>query len=86
MPIYDYQCNKSTRVFERFAGVEEKTARCKCGSRAKRIFSANYYVHSDIDFVTDNLTGDPVRVGSRVQLKRLCEENGVTPKIGKGWV
>jgi hypothetical protein len=35
--------------------------------------------------VTDNITGDNVRITSKKQLRNLCAEHGVTEKIGKGW-
>lgn len=85
MPLYDYQC-KNGEIFERFAAVDEKTVRCDCGKRAKRIFSAQYYVVPDVDFLTDSITGDPMHISSRVELDRLCKENGVTQKVGKGWI
>jgi hypothetical protein len=45
-----------------------------------------YHVHGAYDFVTDNISGDPVRITSRMQLKRLCAEHECTPSYGKGWV
>ncbi len=38
------------------------------------------------DHVTDNITGDPVRITSWKKHDQLCKEAGVTPKFGKGWV
>ena len=85
MPLYDYRCKSTEKVFERFAGIDEKTVKCECGGHARRILSCRYAVHSDVDFVTDNITGEPERIDSRVKLRRLMAENGVSEKYGKGW-
>lgn len=39
----------------------------------------------DADFVTEDITGQPVRITSRRQLRRLCKEHNVEPMYGKGW-
>jgi len=87
MPLYDHKCLSCAKVTEARMHVEDRRIECPaCGGEADRIFSARYYVNPDVDFVTDNITGEPVRVGSRVQLARLCREHGVSEKYGKGWV
>jgi len=84
MPIYDFQC-PCGKVEEHYAGMDETERKCACGATQKRIISSRYFIHPDLDYVTDNITGEPVRVKSRKHLKQLCEEHGVTQKIGKGW-
>jgi len=85
MPLYDFEC-ECGKVTEHYAGINEKRMPCDCGKTAKRIISTRYYINPDVDFVTDNITGSPVRVTSRKQLASLCKENGVHQKIGKGWI
>ena len=86
MPLYDHECSTCGAVSEALAPVDDRVVRCPaCGDNAERIFSSRYYINPDVDFVTDNITGDPVRVTSRQHLARLCRDNGVSEKIGKGW-
>ena len=67
--------------------MDEREMICpQCGGVAERILSSRYYAQSDVDFVTDNITGEPVRVDSKVKLRRLLRENGVDEKYGKGWI
>ena len=86
MPLYDFQCDSCDKVQEHFAKMDETTRECICGGLMQRKISTNYFVHGEVDFVTDHITGDPVRITSRKQMDRLCKEHGVTPKFGKGWV
>lgn len=85
MPLYDHRCRECGAVFEAFARIDEREVSCVCDGKADRILSSRYYVHPDINFVTDNLTGEPVRVDSRKKLRRLLAENGLYEKVGKGW-
>ena len=39
----------------------------------------------NFDFVTDNISGEPVRVTSRKQLRQLMQEHGVYEVMGRGW-
>jgi len=59
MPLYDYKCHACEIIEEHFAGVEEKIKPCKCGGEQKRIFTSNYYINPDIDYVTDILKFNP---------------------------
>jgi len=85
MPLYDATCEACGKTFEHYAKMDEKRVRCACGGAANRIFSARYYAHSDVDFVTDNITGEPERIDSKRKLRRLMSEHGVSEKFGKGW-
>jgi putative FmdB family regulatory protein len=85
MPLYDYECQKCG-VKERFANVAEKVLPCECGRESRRILSSRYYVHGDIDFVTDNITGEPKRYSSRASLDKDLKAKGLYQKIGKGWM
>jgi len=86
MPLYDFECLSCGRIAEHYASMDETTKPCvACGMNAKRIISTNTFVMRDENFVTDNITGDPVRITSRRQLRDLEKRHGVTQKIGKGW-
>ena len=85
MPLYDATCRACGKTFEHFAKMDDREVPCECGGTAARILTARYYAHSDLDFVTDNITGEPERIDSRVKLRRLLKENGVSEKVGQGW-
>ena len=85
MPLYDYCCKACGDTQEHYAKVDEREQTCVCGGTATRIFSSRYFINPDIDYVTANITGDPVRITSRRQLDQMCKEHGVYQKIGKGW-
>jgi len=86
MPLFDTKCLQCGEVVEQYLKRHEEPDICRCGGRMERIIGSRYYINRDLDFVTEDITGDPIRVTSRRQMKRLCEENGVMPKYGKGWV
>ena len=87
MPLYDATCRECGKTFEHFAKVDERRVQCiECGGEAWRILTTNYSVHGDVDFVTDNISGEPVRVTSKRQLRQLMTRHGVSEKYGKGWV
>ncbi len=86
MPIYDYRCRECGHVEEQVKHVDDVTDECeKCAATSDRIFSAQYYINPDVDFVTDNITGENVRVTSRKQLDRLMKDHGLYQRYGKGW-
>lgn len=85
MPLYDFECDECGSIKEHYAGLDDKRMPCECGGTARRLITSRYYVNPDVDFVTDNITGDPVRVDSRVKLRRLLAENGLYERYGKGW-
>ncbi len=86
MPLYDFECARCSHTEEHFAGIEELTLPCsECGGNMKRLITSNHYVVGDVDFVTDNITGDPIRVDSRRKLRDLERKHGIVQKIGKGW-
>jgi len=85
MPLYDFRCQECGGVSEHFAGVEERQVSCGCGGISHRLITSRYYLNPDVEFLTDNITGDPIRITSRKMLDRVCKENGITQKTGKGW-
>ncbi len=86
MLLYDFRCTKCNLKQERLAKIEQTEVDCeKCGGLAKRLITSNHFVHGDLDFVTDNITGSPIRIGSRKQLKDLEKRHDVSAKYGKGW-
>ena len=85
MPLYDFECESCGAVVEHYAGVDERSMRCSCGANSRRLITTRYSVIGDVEFVTDNITGDPVRITSRRQLHRMLKENGLSETYGKGW-
>ncbi len=86
MPLYDYSCVGCGLVHEALMPVSQQETPCpRCAGTAKRIFTSKYYINPDIDFVTDNVTGDPVRYTSRKQLDKALAEKGLYQKYGKNW-
>lgn len=88
MPLYDFKC-PCGNIEEAWAKMDEKTKTCECGQDMTRMITSNFNIDADFasrDYVTDNITGSPVRITSKKQLRSLCRDNGVMPKYGKGWV
>ena len=84
-PLYDYQCRLCGKVEEKYAHMDEMRLRCNCGEQTDRLTTVKYNVIGDVDFVTDNITGEPTRITSRKQMKKIMKEHGVMEKYGKGW-
>lgn len=83
MPLYDFHCLKCGCIREQWVKVDHVMDMCDCGNEMRRLISSNYSIHADYassDFVTDDITGNPVRVTSRRQLRKLMRDNGVTEK------
>jgi putative FmdB family regulatory protein len=83
MPLYDFKCMKCGRVEEHFTKVDDKISMCECGSESNRMITTNYSIHADFaskDFITTDITGEPVRITSRRQMRNLMKEHGVTEK------
>lgn len=85
MPCYDFKCGGCGRISEYYARMDDRVRDCKCGGTMCRLITSRYGINRSLDFVTDNITGDPVHITSKRQHERLCREHNVTPKIGKGW-
>ncbi len=85
MPLYDFKCENCGNVQEKFAKIDEITSPCDCGTEMKRLITSRYYVNPDIEYVTDNISGDPIRVSSRKQLRGLLRQHGLVERYGKGW-
>lgn len=88
MPLYSYRCTSCGAEQDLHRSVDDRAipAPCtECDGTAEKILTVPSAVHGDIEFVTDNITGDNVRITSKKQLRNLCAEHGVTEKIGKGW-
>lgn len=83
--IYDCKCEKCEKVEEIVRSVAERnnTPLC-CGQPMKRMITVNYNVYSDLNFMTEDITGSPVQITSRQQHDRLCRENNVSPMGLKG--
>ena len=85
MPLYDFECQQCGNIDEFFAPIDQRRKRCECGATMNRILSPRYYINPDVDFVTDNISGEMTRITSRRQLRQLCKDNHVMEKYGKGW-
>ena len=86
MPLYDFQCTECRNIHEHYAHIEERIKTCEtCGGLMKRMIGIGQNVIGDIDFVTDNITGKPIRITSRKQLRGLLKKHGLYEKYGKGW-
>ena len=88
MPLYDFKC-PCGNIEEVWAKMDEKTKPCECGQEMKRLITSQFNIDADFastNLVTDNITGEPVRITSKRQLRNLCQEHGVMQKFGKGWV
>jgi len=87
VPLYEYRCLDCGKQEERYAGMEEKLAECSaCKGQMKRLITSKFHLHTDYasrDFVTTDLTGEPVRITSRKQERELCKEYGVERKEGR---
>lgn len=85
-PCYDFKCSTCNKVEEKWAGINERQGLCSCGGEQKRLISCRISLHTDYasrDFVTADLTGEPVRITSRRQENELCKQHSVTRKEGK---
>ena len=85
MFLYDFKCDSCGKVQEHLAKIDEKIKDCDCGGLMARKITAKYFINGCMDFVTDSITGDPVRITSHKQMNELCKKHDVMPKIGKGW-
>ena len=88
MPLYDFKCDSCKKVIEHYASMDEHTKDCICGGLMNRIITSRFHIDADYassDFVTEDITGNPVRITSKKQMRQLCEKNSVSPKFGKGW-
>ena len=85
MPLYDCKCQQCGKVEEIYRSIAERnlTPVC-CGQQMTRVITAAYVV-PDVDMITDNITGDPVHITSRKQLKKVCDDNDVRPTEGFLW-
>ena len=84
MPLYDFRCRECGAQEERYAGMDEREAECStCQGQMKRLITSKIHLQTDYasaSFVTADITGDPVRITSRKQLRSLCEAHDVRPK------
>ena len=87
MPRYDFRCKACDKVEEHYAGMLDKPiGKCDaCGGESKRLISCTHSIAADFasnDFVTDDISGEPVRITSNKQMNSLMKEHGVEPKTG----
>ena len=79
MPLYEFSCPKCKKSFDEFMGMNDKhEAKCKCGTKAERIWSFGGLV-TDTSFpltgVKDSRLDNEVIQG-RKHFKQKCEEKG----------
>ena len=77
MPLYDYKCPDG-HSFEAIKSMDDRhCAKCpKCGKVANQIIAAPTAVHGFKLGVFEHITDNPVEIGSKRQLKDLCEQHG----------
>ena len=88
MPLYDYKCKSCDRVQEWYCSIDNLGGEVpceKCNKPMHRLIGQRVTVSGDVDFVTDNITGKPLHVSSKRQLRELCKRNNIEPIYGKGW-
>ena len=83
--IYTARCRDCCREEDFHSSVADRdnTPEC-CNQPMRRILTAPN-INPDVDYVTSDITGDPVHITSRRQQRQLCEKHGVTPKLSKPW-
>lgn len=87
MPLYDFECVECGVIEEHLAKISETHRKCDaCNGLMRRLITVRYHVQDDVDFVTDDISGEPVRVTSRKAHRQLMEEHGVEEHYGKGWI
>ena len=80
MPIYEYQCSKCGKIFERIVSVADstKTVSCDCSpkAKAKKIISApSFRLEGSGWYETDFKTGNKKNlVQSDVKSKKISKE------------
>ena len=86
MPLYTYRCNcgEQKNLFRRIADRHDPVD-CVCGRAMKKTIAVGY-AHSDVNVVTDDIDGIQRHITSSHELKKLCRENNVIEKFGKGWI
>ena len=85
--LYEFRCQECKRedtMLMPVADMEAGIAPECCGGKMRKILSLPR-INPDVDYVTSDITGDPVHITSRRQQRQLCEKYGVTPKLAKPW-
>lgn len=85
MLLYDFKCSHCGAIEEHFSPVDQRVRGHDCGGIMHRLISSRFGIVRSLDFVTDNITGEPARITNKAQHQRLCRAHGVAPKFGKGW-
>lgn len=85
--IYEWRCGKCHREDTAIMSVAQMEAgnapKC-CGISMRKILSLPR-IQREPDYVTRDITGDPVRITSRKQRDKLCAEHNTAPKLVKPW-
>lgn len=84
MPLYDFDCSAGCgKVLDVIAKIDDMTIPCpQCGADCKRLITARYAVHDDLDYYDDTLCA---HIKSRKHHRQVMAEQGVVPRYGKGW-
>jgi len=84
MPLYDFLCDQCGNKEERYAKMDERQAECPtCQGAMRRLITTRINLQTDYassSFVTPDITGTPVRITSRKQMRELCDRHEVRPK------
>jgi hypothetical protein len=79
-PIYDFSCKCGNRLEDEWAGIEEKTKPCPCGSTFNREVGAPRINMGPVPtggYYDETLES---HVETKTQWERLCREKNVMPK------
>ena len=87
MPIYEYQCNKCSQVFEIFHKIDEdcKVTCPKCLGPAKKLISATNFVLKGSGFYVNDYPSKSRREGKNVEKegKEKGQSGGEEKKVEK---
>ncbi len=81
MPLYDYTCPECSNEFDEFALMADRhDVQCpKCSAKAELVFRPTSLIFFHEGWY-EHLGPEPVYVKSMDQLKRICEERGLTSR------
>lgn len=82
MPLYRFECQECEyeATFHSVPSKRPTRPKCDdCGKEMNRVYSrGSLQAQANTrDYVTEDITGEPVRIQSRKQEDALCAENGV---------
>lgn len=68
--LFDYRCQTSKVLFEKFGSLDDKEIPCRCGGTATRVISA---VRSKLDPISGDFPGETIK-WSKMREKEIKRE------------